>query len=277
MPSRLVGWSYFSWCLGLTGGRVVSASQAVTMIIDSVDTMATDTDSDSVTLQLLHDLTETIKSRKAPGRLVLSITSTSSLLPHLLTPTFSQALTHARLYDPSLLLHMHRVFLLAPPPLTPVPKFYSVFTPFVHRARRETESLVFGAEVSTVGSVEGETVVEVTVRSSGSKRTGGVERALEGWKLSSGPCTLEQLESLVSCFQTVQGVTIQKAAQDPTQNLSFNLNLTVEQQASRAQVPLPYAHTGEGSVSTASAPTIYYDPDSADDFDDEDPDEDLDL
>jgi len=30
---------------------------------------------------------------------------------------------------------------------------------------------------------------------------------------------------------------------------------------------------GQASI----APTIYYDPDSADDFDDEDPDEDLDL
>jgi elongator complex protein 5 len=30
-------------------------------------------------------------------------------------------------------------------------------------------------------------------------------------------------------------------------------------------------------IQAATAPAIYYDPDSADDFDDEDPDEDLDL
>jgi hypothetical protein len=36
-----------------------------------------------------------------------------------------------------------------------------------------------------------------------------------------------------------------QAAPDPTQNLSFNLNLTPSQQESRARVPLPYVHEGE--------------------------------
>lgn len=34
-------------------------------------------------------------------------------------------------------------------------------------------------------------------------------------------------------------------APDPTKNLSFNLSLTESQQASRAQVPLPYEHDGD--------------------------------
>ncbi|KAF7347786.1 hypothetical protein MVEN_01536100 [Mycena venus] len=65
---------------------------------------------------------------------------------------------------------------------------------------------------------------------------------------------------------------------DPTQNVSFNLNLTASQQNSRAQVPLPYVHEGrplEKQPPTAAA--IFYDPDSADDIDDDDPDEDLDI
>jgi elongator complex protein 5 len=82
--------------------------------------------------------------------------------------------------------------------------------------------------------------------------------------------------------------------------VSFNLNLTLEQQQQRAKVPLPYAHEGvcclvsiphaarlmnvhlskgKPAESAASAPVgaIYYDPDSADDIDDDDPDEDLDI
>lgn len=39
----------------------------------------------------------------------------------------------------------------------------------------------------------------------------------------------------------VTGCT-QKALADPTGDLSFNLNLTPEQQHLRAKVPLPYAH-----------------------------------
>jgi hypothetical protein len=35
------------------------------------------------------------------------------------------------------------------------------------------------------------------------------------------------------------------ATPDPTQNLSFNLNLTSAQQEARASVPLPYAHEGQ--------------------------------
>jgi elongator complex protein 5 len=63
---------------------------------------------------------------------------------------------------------------------------------------------------------------------------------------------------------------------DPTQNLPFNLSLTSSQQESRAQVPLPYAH--EGTPITNNSPAaIFYDPDSADDIDDDDPDEDLDI
>jgi elongator complex protein 5 len=84
----------------------------------------------------------------------------------------------------------------------------------------------------------------------------------------------------------------QNPAADPTTNLSFSLNLTPSQQAARAQVPLPYAH--QGHLYTVLQPlkadcvlliggdpkvqgAIYYDPDSADDIDDDDPDEDLDI
>lgn len=81
---------------------------------------------------------------------------------------------------------------------------------------------------------------------------------------------------------------------DTIQTLSFNLKLTPSQEKSRAQVPLPYAHEGQISLvcnyrckcriagkPMPSAPStsgaIFYEPDSADDIDDDDPDEDLDI
>lgn len=84
-------------------------------------------------------------------------------------------------------------------------------------------------------------------------------------------------------------------APDPTQNLTFNLSLTDSQQKSRSQVPLPYEHSGrhtfivyaqfqarlmsgfQGGPPPPQSGQILYDPDSADDFDDDDPDEDLDI
>ncbi|KAG8808006.1 hypothetical protein FRC18_005261 [Serendipita sp. 400] len=130
----------------------------------------------------------------------------------------------------------------------------------------------------------------------------GVERSLEGikaWNIGEGGltiCPLDQLESLQPCFKKRvveggMGLTVDGGDQnrsDPTRNLPFNLSLTEEQQASRAKVPLPYAHTGEGGSEmqkgenktdgqVGKQAVIYYDPDSADDMDDEDPDEDLDL
>jgi elongator complex protein 5 len=100
---------------------------------------------------------------------------------------------------------------------------------------------------------------------------------LEGWN-GARACELTALDSLNSVW--VRKAAEEQPASDPTKNLSFNLNLTPSQQQSRAQVPLPYAHDGrpqESQSSGASFGTIFYDPDSADDIDDDDPDEDLDI
>lgn len=166
------------------------------------------------------------------------------------------------------------------------------------------------------GSGSQECAVEVLVRggADGAGRRRGVERVLEGWPFAAGgACELRELESLKSLWAkrpvfevslgsilpiyigsgSVFGAQTQ-GAPDPTQNLSFNLNLTPEQQRSRAQVPLPYAHEGMVQVvtwpnvadvkssgkpvgQTHTPAAILYDPDSADDLDDDDPDEDLDI
>ncbi|KAG8807969.1 hypothetical protein FRC17_004197 [Serendipita sp. 399] len=171
--------------------------------------------------------------------------------------------------------------------------------------RKQTLSLLFNLvetlksrHRSNIRQYESETVVEVVRRTSNLRK--GVERSLEGikcWNTGEGGleiCPLGRLDSLEGCFKRKEGDGTSSAVEggdpnrpDPTRNLPFNLGLTEEQQASRARVPLPYAHTGEdGSKaqniddekdSAGKQAVIYYDPDSADDLDDEDPDEDLDL
>ncbi|CAO3638491.1 unnamed protein product [Mucor hiemalis] len=67
---------------------------------------------------------------------------------------------------------------------------------------------------------------------------------------------------------------------DPTANLSFNLSLTEEQRKAKENLVLPYLKAQQLEVSIdeeKKTGLIYYDPDAADDFDDEDPDDDLDI
>ncbi|KAH6576473.1 hypothetical protein BSLG_006497 [Batrachochytrium salamandrivorans] len=73
---------------------------------------------------------------------------------------------------------------------------------------------------------------------------------------------------------------------DPAANLSFNLSLTDDQRSQRSQVVLPYLQIRDKerqmenhAVDSARGATglIHYQPDDADDYDDEDPDDDLDI
>ncbi|KAG2366575.1 hypothetical protein BDR07DRAFT_1449295 [Suillus spraguei] len=210
---------------------------SLNVIIDSVDT-------------LTSDLGSTPKAYKFIRTLLGLVTTRSAIVTHIA----SAYLTH-------------------PPPAGSAEKFWSVFIPFSERTH-ESERLVYGTDGN--GTSAGawaskgtrEFVVEVLVRG-GSKR--GVERTVEGWK-GDVPCELQALESLKSIWTRRKP---EEARPDPTQNVSFNLNLTPSQEKSRAQVPLPYAHEGGNPVTAAGA--ILYDPDSADDIDDDDPDEDLDI
>ena len=91
-----------------------------------------------------------------------------------------------------------------------------------------------------------------------------------------------------SFFESTSLTLDEKTSIDPTQNLTFSLSLTAPQEIARSQVVLPYMHGGEWvtgmvdiwskpcvcqPVATQAAPAIYYDPDSADDIDDDDPHE----
>ncbi|KAJ7786377.1 hypothetical protein B0H16DRAFT_1490240, partial [Mycena metata] len=198
--------------------------------------------------------------------------SPSPLLPLLSQPRFSPSLTHVNAHPPALLIHLSTEYLTLPPPLSPEAKFWGIFLPVSERVH-ESERLIFGPDGEGTGDTE-ELVIEVIVRgdAEGSRRR-GVDRTLQGWSLTRGPCPLPEITALKSLWSRNIAEPI---VVDPTQNVSFNLNLTESQQNSRAQVPLPYAHEGKPMDKPASA-AIFYDPDSGDDIDDDDPDEDLDI
>ncbi|KAH9849810.1 hypothetical protein C2E23DRAFT_736577 [Lenzites betulinus] len=250
----------------------------ITVVIDSVDTIFSDNGSPSETIRLLAELLALVRARGGTSRLVLHVVSPSPLLPLLTQTRFSPTLTQLIAHPTALLTHIAAAYSTPPPPLTAPEKFWGLFIPFSERAY-ESERLVFGA--GGEGSGLQEFAVEVLVRgpgADGAARRRGVERVLEGWSpAQGGPCELRDLDGLQSLWSKKLVPETWQSAPDPTQNLSFNLNLTPEQQRSRAQVPLPYAHEGK-PVEQARAPAaILYDPDSADDLDDDDPDEDLDI
>jgi len=246
----------------------------LTVIIDSVDTLFSDLGSLAKTEKLLTELLSLVRSREDTSRLVLHVLAPSPLIPILVQTRFSPTLSHVIAHPTALLKHLATEYLTPPLPLSPPEKFWGVFLPIVDR-HYESEKLIFGSGGEGSGGVE--FVVEVLVRGAdGPGRKRGVERVLEGWSSDGLPCELTALESLKSLWK---GKAVEENGPDPTQNLSFNLNLTPEQQQSRAQVPLPYAHEGKPTERVDLPPpaAILYDPDSADDLDDDDPDEDLDI
>nr|XP_033781400.1 elongator complex protein 5 [Geotrypetes seraphini] len=71
------------------------------------------------------------------------------------------------------------------------------------------------------------------------------------------------------------------AEADPAANLTFNLRLSEEERHAKERLLLPYHLSTEMKSSLlqshAGAAKIYYEPDAADDMDEEDPDDDLDV
>ncbi|CAM2110642.1 unnamed protein product [Caretta caretta] len=71
------------------------------------------------------------------------------------------------------------------------------------------------------------------------------------------------------------------SAADPTANLTFNLRLSDTERQARDGLLLPFHFTAQKKSSlleaSANAGKIFYEPDAADDLDEEDPDDDLDV
>ncbi|KAL4221102.1 Elongator complex protein [Mactra antiquata] len=76
-------------------------------------------------------------------------------------------------------------------------------------------------------------------------------------------------------------VAMETSQPDPTANLTFNLTLTDKEKEARSQVKLPYTYDqsrqDETLTKSVGEGKIFYQPDEADDFDEEDPDDDLDI
>jgi hypothetical protein len=71
-----------------------------------------------------------------------------------------------------------------------------------------------------------------------------------------------------------------QAQEDVTSNLTFNLTLTEEQQQARAKLQLPYLlddKTKQTQLDLGKKSQIFYEADEADDLDEEDPDDDLNI
>lgn len=64
---------------------------------------------------------------------------------------------------------------------------------------------------------------------------------------------------------------------DPTENLTFNLNLTEEEKRTKNQLELPYLSVQGNDNTVEGSGEIYFDPELDDEFDDDDPDADLDI
>ncbi|XP_071490888.1 elongator complex protein 5-like [Diadema antillarum] len=62
---------------------------------------------------------------------------------------------------------------------------------------------------------------------------------------------------------------------DPTANLTFNLTLKDSERKAKENVILPFTKVAENA--SRGSGQIFYEPDQADDYDDEDPDDDLDI
>ncbi|KAL0072023.1 hypothetical protein AAF712_000946 [Marasmius tenuissimus] len=241
----------------------------IDVVIDSLDTLASDIGSVQAAYTFLRSVLSSISKS---SRLILHICTPSPLLPLLTSAAFSSSLAHIIARPPEILTELAKEYLTFPPPISPEAKFWSVYIPLSER-EHESERLILEGRGS--GNPD-EFVVEVILRGAtdASGRRKGVERVLEGWDTKSGPVRLEQLTSLSQLWKKV---IVEEKAPDPTQNISFNLQLTPSQQEARAKVPLPYVLDGENRTQQNTNGAILYDPDSADDIDDDDPDEDLDI
>ncbi|KAF9326355.1 hypothetical protein BG006_010200 [Podila minutissima] len=104
------------------------------------------------------------------------------------------------------------------------------------------------------------------------RKSGKVARETNAYHLgsSTGDVIFVNVWDVVGDMPDIDRLDLEESqTADPAANLSFNLNLTQEQRQAKNDTVLPYLKTQE------STGAIYYEPDAADDFDDDDPDEDL--
>ncbi|KAG9125750.1 hypothetical protein FRC07_006379 [Ceratobasidium sp. 392] len=286
--------------------RVSSIGNApILLVIDSPDTLLADLGSQSRTLDALSRAFGHIIHQSKSSRLVLPIRSNSSLIPSLLSTAFqarvprtagsqlpqTHTLTQLIFHPPILLSHLVQHYHVSLPPVNTPPesssaRFWSVFAPVA--GRRTGEQLVMGTDNDQLsGSTSPNDpstsrdsnigVIELIARAriGGQK---GLRRVLRGWRADKAQgrvvwCGWEDILMLKSRIAGDTGASA--SASNGIDSVSFNLQLSDAQQQARANVPLPYVNDGLQAYGSAKDGEIHYIPDQADDFDDDDPDDDL--
>ncbi|KAF8596932.1 hypothetical protein BDV93DRAFT_527743 [Ceratobasidium sp. AG-I] len=276
---------------------------SIALVVDSPDTLMSDLGSHASTINILSRAFGQIVQHSASSRLILPIISNSPLLATLLSTSFqvrgprtsdtqpsAHTLTHLVFHPPALFSHLIQHYHVSLPPVNTPPevstaRFWSVFAPVAGRGTGERLVMASGTDELGIASTtdtqptsrESKSgVVEIVSRA----RTGGqkgVRRVLRGWRIDGKNqvtwCGWDEIPAL-------------KASSDPSaisaapapnamDAVSFNLQLSEAQQQARASVPLPYTNDAFGTGQWSGSGEILYIPDQADDFDDDDPDDDL--
>jgi len=163
------------------------------VVIDSLETLLSDMGSVSAAVTLLKKVWK-LQNTNIVLHVIQSHES-KHLVAHLSQTSFSPFLVVHTAYPTSLLLHISTNYMTPPPPLSPEPKFWSVFLPISER-RHDIDAIVYGGEGSGSHVTE-EFVVETIVRGqNGSRKKKTVERNLRGWKSPNGFCELKDLSQL---------------------------------------------------------------------------------
>jgi len=174
--------------------EVIRDDKPTTVVIDSLETLLSDMGSVSAAVMLLKK----VRKRQNTNLILHVVQSHESkdLIAHLSQTSFSPSLVVHTAYPTSLLLHISTNYMTPPPPLSPEPKFWSVFLPISER-QHDIDAIVYGGEGSGSHVAE-EFVVETIARGgqSGSRRRRAVERNLRGWRSPNGFCELKDLSQL---------------------------------------------------------------------------------
>ncbi|WVW85818.1 hypothetical protein I302_107856 [Kwoniella bestiolae CBS 10118] len=246
--------------------KIFSAYTSGQIFIDALDILSEDYSASKV-LSLIKAILNSIKKVKAPSRLILLLPPNSPISQTLLTPSFHSTLTLLTPHSPPLVEHLSKSY-LSPISAIPSPNLWMILENTTKRSTHTDMALKASnekVEFDPTWSLGGSAIIQVLVR----KPTGGIKgisRSLEGVKvLEEGGLKVVQLDELVDLNPLSKPLSA--GGGEKTMNthseldLPFNLSLTDEQKSKRAQVPLPYAHEGEG----ASGDLIWEDEEETDD------------
>lgn len=109
------------------------------------------------------------------------------------------------------------------------------------------------------------------------KKTGKIQRKKEGYRIEQ-----DFQITIIPLNKEEQGKSNVLAAENPdvTSDLTFNLTLTDQQKEARANLQLPYLlneKIKQNQLDLGNKSQIFYEADEADDMDEEDPDDDLNI